>query len=289
MDKAKDRVKQKKVGGTKAAIVHGVIYFFLVLLCVLYLLPLLWILITSVKEKAELIATPFALPTAIHWENYTFAWKNAFLGKAMLNSLVVCVITLALSLILGSMAAFAIARMRWKLQNVTLTYFLIGMMVPVHVVMIPLYIAFSKIHMVDSIWGLILPYVTFSLPTTVYLMTGFFKGLPAELFESACIDGCSVYRIFTQIAVPLARTGLFVAGLMTFVANWNELLISMVFIQTDSKKTLPAALAKFAGPHSTSYTREMAAIVIAVVPTIIVYCAFSNQIVDGLTAGAVKG
>ena len=120
-------------------------------------------------------------------------------------------------------------------------------------------------------------------------MTGFFKSLPNELVESACIDGCSIYQIFAQICLPLSKTGLFVTGLMTFVANWNELLLAMVFISDDTKKTLPVSLSKFVGPYNTNYSQMFAAIVIAIVPTIIVYCAFSNQIVEGLTAGAVKG
>ena len=120
-------------------------------------------------------------------------------------------------------------------------------------------------------------------------MTGFFQSMPNELIESACIDGSSIYGIFFKIALPLSKTGLFVTGLMTFVANWNELLLAMVFISDDAKKTLPVSLSKFVGPYNTNYSQMFAAIIIAIIPTVIVYCIFSNQIVDGLTAGAVKG
>ncbi len=113
--------------------------------------------------------------------------------------------------------------------------------------------------------------------------------MPHELVESACIDGANIYQIFARVALPLARTGFFVTGLMTFVGNWNELLLAMVFISDDTKKTLPVSLSKFVGPYNTNYSQMFAAIVLAVVPTIVVYCCFSNQIVDGLTAGAVKG
>lgn len=146
-----------------------------------------------------------------------------------------------------------------------------------------------KMGMTNSLVGLILPYLTFALPVTVFIMTGFFKSMPNELIESACIDGCSIYQIFYKIALPLSRTGLFVTGLMTFVANWNELLLAMVFISDDTKKTLPVSLSKFVGPYNTNYSQMFAAIVLAIVPTIVVYCCFSNQIVDGLTTGAVKG
>ena len=159
----------------------------------------------------------------------------------------------------------------------------------IHCVLIPLFKTFSSIHLYNNLLGLIIPYVTFSLPITIYIMEGFFENMPQEIFEAACIDGCSIYKCFTSVAVPLSKTGLFVTGLMSFVANWNELLLAMVFISDDLKKTLPVSLSKFVGPYNTNYVQMFAAIIIAIIPTIIVYCCFSNQIVDGLTAGAVKG
>ena len=278
-----------KVKNTKSKIVFTVIYIFLILMAIIYLLPLIWVAITSLKDDSVLFISPWALPEKLKWDNYSFAWTAGKLGIATFNSAVVCVASLALSLFLGSMAAFGIGRMKWKLSNVTLTYFLTGMMIPVHCVLIPLFVRFSKVGLTDSRIGLILPYVVFSLPITIYIMTGFFKGLPNELFESACLDGCSIFKTFFKIALPLSKTGLFVTGLMTFVANWNELLLAMVFISNDKKKTLPVSLSKFVGPYNTNYCQMFAAIMIAIVPTIVVYCCFSNQIVDGLTAGAVKG
>ena len=170
-----------------------------------------------------------------------------------------------------------------------MVYILIGMMIPVHCVLIPLFVRFANIGLSNSLIGLILPYLTFSLPTCVYIMTGFFRSMPNELIESACIDGCSIYKIFFSIALPLARTGLFVTGLMSFIANWNELLLALVFISNDAKKTLPVALTKFVTPYQSNYDLMFPAIMIAIIPTIVVYTCFSNQIVDGLTTGAVKG
>ena len=273
----------------KASIAKIAIYIFLILLAFIYLAPLVWMLFVSVKDNAEIFSSPFALPQRIQWENYTFAWTAGLLGKATLNSAIVCVVTLILSMIIGSMAAFAIARMRWKFAKLMMTYFMIGMMVPVHCVLIPLFKTFSAMGLYNSLLGLIIPYTTFSLPITIFIMTGFFENMPRELFEAACIDGCTIYKCFTTIALPLSKTGLFVTGLMSFVANWNELLLAMVFISDDTKKTLPVSLSKFVGPYNTNYVQMFAAIIIAIIPTIIVYCCFSNQIVDGLTAGAVKG
>ena len=274
---------------TKSTLVKTMIDVCLILVAVIYIAPLLWVLMVSFKTNAEIFSSPFSLPESFYLENYTFAWTAGKLGIATLNSFIVCGVTLVLSMLIGSMAAFAIGRLRFKLAKPCMTFFLLGMMIPVHCVMIPLFTRFAKMGLSNSLTGIIIPYLTFSLPVTIFIMTGFFQSMPNELIESACIDGASIYGIFFKIALPLARTGLFVTGLMTFVANWNELLLAMVFISDDAKKTLPVSLSKFVGPYNTNYSQMFAAIIIAIIPTVIVYCIFSNQIVDGLTAGAVKG
>ena len=275
----------------KAKVTPGmvIIYVFLCVMAVIYLAPLIWVFLVSFKTNVEIFNNPFGTPEVIQLGNYIVAWTAGKLGSATLNSAIVCGITLVLTMVIGSMAAFAIGRLRWKLANAALVYFLLGMVIPVHCVLIPLFTRFAKMNLSNSLVGIIIPYLTFSLPVTIYIMVGFFKSVPDELLESACIDGCSIYQMFRKICLPLSRTGLFVTGLMTFVANWNELLLAMVFISDDNKKTLPVSLSKFVGPYNTNYSQMFAAIVIAILHTIIVYCAFSNQIVDGLTAGAVKG
>jgi raffinose/stachyose/melibiose transport system permease protein len=265
------------------------IYFFLILLLLIYVFPLIWMLFVSFKTNAEIFQNPFGLPASPQWKNYSVAWTGGKLWLATINSLIVCSVTLAVSMLVGAMAAFAIGRMRWKLANSTLLYFMIGMMIPVHCVLIPLFVQFSNLRMTNTLFSLIIPYITFSLPMTIYILVNFFRSMPNELFEAACIDGCSIYRCFFRIALPLSKSGLFVTGLMTFVNNWNELLLAMVFISDAAKKTLPVSLTYFVGPYSTNYVQMFAAIIIAIAPSIVVYCFFSNQIVDGLTAGAVKG
>lgn len=279
-------MKQKK---KKVKVSSVIIYIILSILVVLYVAPLIWVLSVSFKTNAEIYASPFGWPKAIQWANYKEAWMAARLGMATLNSIVVAGVTLIVSLIIGAMASFALGRMRFKFSGTLMIYFLLGMMIPVHCVLIPLFTKFSAAHLTNSLIGLIIPYVTFALPMTIFILTGFFKGMPADLFESACIDGCSIYSCFIKIALPLSKTGLFVTGLMSFVNNWNELLLAMVFISDKNKKTLPVALTSFVGPYATNYTEMFAAIIIAVVPSILVYCMFSNQIVEGLTQGAVKG
>ena len=276
-------------GNKKALAWKIVIYIFLVLMAFLYLAPLVWMFFVSLKTNTEIFKSPFALPEEIQLGNFIFAWTAGKLGIATLNSAIVCVTALLLNIIIGCMASFALGRLRFKMSGAVMTYFLIGMMIPIHCILIPLFKTFSNMHLYNSLLGLIIPYTVVSLPTTIFIMTGFFKNMPNEMFEAACIDGCSIYKIFTSIALPLSKTGIFVTALMAFVGNWNELLLAMVFISDDAKKTLPVALSKFVGPYNTNYTQMFAAIIIAILPTIIVYCCFSNQIVDGLTAGAVKG
>lgn len=273
----------------KVKISTVIIYVILSLLAVIYIAPFLWMVLVSFKTNSEVFGNPFALPASLQWDNYAVAWTAGKLGIATLNSFIVCGVTLVVSILIGAMAAFAIARMRWKLANPAMAYLMVGMMIPVHCVLIPLFTQFTNMHLTNSLTSIILPYITFSLPMTVYIMVNFFRSMPTELFEAACMDGCTIYRCFFDIALPLAKSGLFVTGLMTFVNNWNELLLAMVFISDVNKKTLPVTLTYFVGPYSTNYVQMFAAIIIAIIPSIILYCLFSNQIIDGLTAGAVKG
>ncbi len=287
-----DIVRNKRpVKGKEVAL-----YVFLSIIFLAYIAPLLWIFMVSLKTKSDVVSHPFALPDAFHWENYSEAWSMAHLGSGTLNSVIICGISLLVSMLIGAMAAFAIARLKWKLANSAMVVFLVGMMIPIHCIVIPLFRMYSSLYtsslhlrLSNTHLGLILPYTSFALPMTIFILVGFFRSMPKEMFEAACIDGSSIYGCFFRIGLPLAKTGLFVTGLMTFVANWNELLLALIFTSTPEKRTLPVALTSFVGPHSTDYVRMFAALVIAIVPTIVVYSAFSNQIVDGLTTGAVKG
>ncbi len=264
-------------------------YLLLTILVLIYIIPLLWVIFVSLKTNGEVMAQPWSLPKTLHFENYASAGVAGGIGRATLNSAIVCTITLVVSILLGSMAAFSISVMRWKHSGKVLSMFLFGMMVPVHCILIPLFVFFVKLRLTDSYLGMILPYTAFALPMTIYLMGGFFTGIPWEVYEAACIDGCSVYRLFWEIAFPLARDGIFVVSLMTFVGNWNELLVAMVFTSSPGVQTIPVRLTAFVSPYATDYVRMFAAIVLAMLPTIVVYSAFSNKIVAGLTAGAVKG
>lgn len=266
-----------------------ILYILLILFAVLYLFPLLWLINVSFKDNNEIFLSPFTLPSDPQWINYQKAWVAGHIGQYFLNSVIVVGCTLLFSLVINCMAAYAIARMKWKLSGAAMTLFLSGMMVPIHATLIPLYVLFTNIGLVDNYLSLIIPYIVFSFGQSIYIMRGFFGNLPKEMEEAAVIDGCSLWGAFWKIIIPISTGGIFTIGLFTFNGTWNELLVAKIFTTSDSVRTLPVGLTNFVGPNMVNYGPMLAAIVIAIIPTIIVYCCLSNKIVGGLTAGAVKG
>ena len=270
--------------------VRGWFTLFYVLLVVhgcVILSPVIWLFLQSFKNNQEFVASPLALPSSFSFANYASAFPA--ISRYFLNSLLVVACTLIISLTFSSMAAYGISRMRWKLSGTFKIMFLLGMMIPVHSIMIPLMVIFSKLKLTDSYIGLIIPYTVFSFAQAIFILSGFFTGLPRELEEAAVIDGCSIWRCFWRIILPLAKPGIATVALFVFNGTWNELLLGIIFINSDSKKTLPVGLTMFVGPYSTNYGPMIAAIMLAIIPVAVIYCMFSNQIVGGLTAGSVKG
>ena len=265
--------------------------YIILLLWVIFTIALLgWVFGASFSTTAEIFqGKALKFESGLHFENYAKAWNGAGVAGFFGNSLIYSVISCTILILVCAPAAYVLSRFDFKCNKFLLLFFMLGMMVPVHCILIPLFVRFAGLGLTNSRVGLMIPYITFSLPMTIFLLTGFFKSMPGELFEAAAIDGCGIYGCFFRIALPLCRTGFFVSGLMTFVGNWNELLLAMVFISDPVKKTLPVTLTYFVGPYATNYVQMFAAIIIAIAPTVIVYCLFSNQIVEGLTTGAVKG
>lgn len=266
-----------------------IIYIVLIIFAVIYLYPLIWLIIAAFKTNNEIFLSAFGFPAELQWVNFEKAWVAGHIGQYFLNSVIVVGTTLVVSLIINCMAAYAIARMKWKLSGAAMGLFLSGMMVPIHASLIPLFVWFSNLGLIDNYLSLIIPYIVFSFGQSIYIMRGFFGSLPREMEEAAVIDGCSLWGAFWKIIIPISTGGIFTIGLFTFNGTWNELLVAKIFTNSDSVRTLPVGLTTFVGPNMTNYGPMFAAIVIAVIPTIIVYCCLSNKIVGGLTAGAVKG
>ncbi len=266
-----------------------IIYIILIILAVIYVAPLLWVIMASFKNNTTLMTDPFGWPNPLNFDNYVTAWVGGGIGGYFLNSVIVVGCTLVISILINCMAAYGMARMKWKLSGAAMVFFLTGMMVPIHATLIPLYTMFSAIGFLNSYLSLIVPYVVFTFGQSIYIMRGFFGNIPKEMEEAAVIDGCSIWRAFWRIIMPISTAGIFTIGLFTFNGTWNELLVGLIFTNSKAIRTLPVGLTSFVGQYSTNYTPMFAAIVIAILPTIIVYCCFSNKIVGGLTAGAVKG
>lgn len=265
-----------------------IVYLLLTLLAIMFLFPIVWVIFASFKDNTSLLTQPWALPNPIQFQNYTTAWVSGKIGQYFVHSLIVSGATLVLNLLFSSMAAYAISRMKWKLSKTAMNVFLIGMMVPIHATLIPLYLIFSKMGLINSFMGLIIPYMVFAFPMTIYILSNFFSSLPRDIEEAAIIDGCGLWKVFWEIVLPISTPGLFTVSIFGFVASWNELLVAMIFTTGDNVKTLPVGLSNFVGTYSTNYAPMLAAIVLAMLPTIIVYCMFSNKIIGGMTAGAVK-
>lgn len=264
-------------------------YLFLGIGTLVYIYPLFWLIVNSLKKTPEIFERPWELPLNWLWGNYTNAWITGGTGRYFYNSVIITTVTLLLVLLMGSMASFAIVKLKWKASKGTLVYFLIGLMVPLQATLIPLVILFSKLNLMNSQIGLILIYVAFALPTSVLVLSGFMSSIPKEIMEAAIIDGCSVYGVYWRVLMPLLIPALMTVGIISFAGIWNELLVVLTFINDAKKMTLPIGLLNFQGQYATDFAPMFAAIVMTTLPSIIVISIFNKRIISGITAGSLKG
>ena len=264
-------------------------YLFLFLVAIFNIVPLFYMVVGSFKTESEHAASPFAMPNALQWENYSRAWEVANMGTYFLNSLIVTFGSLIVTVFLGSLAAFFLARFKFKLRGFTYAVFLLGMLVPIHATLIPIFMIMKNLSLLDTYASLILPYTAFHLSLTIFILEGFMRGLPKDLEESAVMDGAGIYRIFWSIILPITRPAMATVLILNFIYNWNEYLFALVLISKEAIKTLPLGIASFVGIETASLTLQMSALTIALIPIIIFYLLLQKQLVNGMTAGAVKG
>jgi len=282
--KAADR---SKIG---PAVVQFLKYSVLVLVAVIQLFPLYWLFTLSLKNNPEIMGgNALSLPPVLRWENYEYIFANANIGTYLKNSVIVTGATIAFSTVLATMASFAIARLKWKLSNKALTLFLSGMMIPLHAVLVPLLILLTETKLHSTYWALILPYTAFALPMAIYVFTGFFKTIPRELEESACLDGMNLYQIFWYIMLPLIMPAMATVAIFTYLACWNELMFAMAFMTGDNNYTITIGVANMAGRYATHFGRVGAGLAVATLPTLVIYVVLSKQIQKSFTTGALKG
>jgi len=264
-------------------------YLFLFLLISYCLGPIFWQLITSLKPDIELTKIPPILPqhpTVVH---YISVFKRHPFLKIIRNSLVVASFTTIFSLAVGSLSAFALAKLKLKGKMLILGFALSVSIFPPISTVSPLYIIIRGLGLRDTIWALIITYTTFSLPLSIWMLTNFFKQIPDELYLAARIDGCSPFQAFYKILLPLCAPGISATAILVFIFSWNEFLFALTFTSTTASRTIPVAIALFPGIHEIPWGEIAAATIIVIIPLIVLVIAFQRRIVEGLTAGAIKG
>ena len=266
------------------------IYIGLFVWMIINLFPVYWMFTFSLKNNAEIFGeNVIGLPKHWLWSNYTSALNTGHMGKYFLNSAIVATATILITLIVALMATSALTRLIWKQRKNLNKFFMLGLTIPIHASIVPVYVTLSRLHLLNTYWALIIPYSAFSLAMAILVCTGFMNEIPFELDESACIDGCSTWGIFFRIIVPLMKPAVATVGIYTFLQCWNELMFANIFISKTALKTLPVGVQALSGQYTTEWGPIGAALVLATFPTLLLYIFLSKKIQDSFVAGAVKG
>ena len=253
--------------------------------------PIFWILMSSLKNTQEFNLSPsYALPKEIHLQNYVKAWFQGKMNIYFKNSAIVTIVSLFFIILFGTTSAFALTKMRWKLRDKVMKIFLSGIMIPTAVVLIPLYSMYKSTNLLNTRICLILTYIAFGLPLTIFLLRGYLTSLPDDMIEAAIIDGANIYQVFTRIMFPLMKTGILTVGVIQFYFRWNDLIFSSTFISNTNMKTVQTGLLYFSDMYGNrDWGAIFACISISVLPTLIIYIFMNKMVIEGMTSGAIKG
>jgi N-acetylglucosamine transport system permease protein len=270
---------------------NGVAHTLLIIWAAMVIFPFLWMIVTSFKTDPEILFSPWNFPDTIQWNNFSRAWNEARIGRYFVNSFIVIIPSLAGTLLVSAMAAYVLARFDFPGRRILYYVFMAGLMFPVFLALVPLFFLVQDLHMTATYRGLILVYIAYSLPFTIFFLTGFFRTLPTEVAEAALVDGASQYRIFFNIMLPMAAPGLIAMGIFNFLGQWNQFLLPLVLMPDENKYVLSQGLAFLAiqQGYANDYSALFAAMTITMIPTLIVYILFQRRLESGLTAGALKG
>lgn len=260
--------------------------FSLVFIMVAY--PVFWMLISSFKPSFAVTGQPFSLPTSFNLDNYIEAWKTAKFGTAFFNSIFLVSTSIGGILMISCMGGYVFAKLNFPGKNFWFYFWLIGMMVPPHVSIIPNFVIMDRLGLIDSYFSLLLIYLS-STSFGVFVMRSFFYTVPTEIMEAARIDGCSEFSVFWKVALPLSRGGLTVIAIFYFVFLWNDFIYPLTFLRDVRLNTIPLALMTFRDYWTSDWGPMMAALCMASIPPILFYFIFQKQFIKGLTAGALKG
>lgn len=267
---------------------NGGIQLLLGVNAIIMVYPLFVMVISSFKTNAEIFTSPFALPAHFSLDNVHKVWAETNFVRYLANSIGITGASVALILVFGTMAAYAIARYEYRLNGAVLLFFVSGMTVPLKLAIIPLFLQLDALHLVDSYAGLVLVYTATGIPSAVFIMTGFLRSLPRELEEAARMDGAGEARIMVSIMLPLARPAMVIVAIQNALPIWNDFFFPLVLITSDDRKTLPQGLTTFVGEFVTNWGVLFTGLSLAALPIMILYVALSRQFIAGLTQGAVK-
>ncbi|MED4782122.1 carbohydrate ABC transporter permease [Brevibacillus choshinensis] len=270
------------IGGR--AVQYVIAYLFM--LVALY--PIALMIASSFKTNMEIFANPLSLPSTFHLETYQKLWEAVPFADFLWNSIFVSGMSVLMITVFSAMAAFYLARFSFKWTAALYFFFLLGLMIPIKLGIVPLFILMKNLGLLNSLWSLILIYTASGIPIAVFILTGFFRTLPVELEEAARIDGCSNFQVFWRVLLPLIRPALATVVIINFIHAWNDFFFPLIFIQKEMLKTIPVGMMVLFGEYETDWSLLFAGLTLSALPMIGVFLLASRQFMEGLTAGAVK-
>lgn len=264
-------------------------YIFLILMALFFVGPLLFTFISSFKGNSEIFDSPFSLPEIWKIENYIIAWKTANMSRYMINSLVIALLSVSGVLLVSSMVAFVLSRMNFRFNKYLSLFFLLGMMIPMHTIIVPVSYLIGAFNLKNNIFALVLLYIAFSIPFSTAILTNFMSSISKEIEEAAIVDGASYFTIYWKIILPMTVPALSTVGIFNFLSAWNDVLFPLLMINDNNLKTISLGLLSFNGERGSEYGLLMAAITITISIPFIVYIVFQEKVEKGVAGGAVKG
>ncbi|MBI9102544.1 MAG: carbohydrate ABC transporter permease [Spirochaetales bacterium] len=264
------------------------IFVLLIVWALINLFPLAVMVVSGFKSTREIFLNPFGLPEAWSMASYQKAWNVAHFGTYFKNSVIVTLISIVTILIISSMGAYVLARFEFRGRRALFLYILAGLAMPVRLAIIPIFLIIRSLHLTNTFFALILVYTAGGISFSTFLLVNFFKNIPMDLEDAARIDGASYFRIYAQIHLPLLRPALATVTVFNFIRVWNDFFFPLIFIDSNSKKTIPLGIQNFFGEYSVAWDMLFSGLNIAVIPVIIFFIIMSKQFIGGLTEGAIK-
>ncbi|HLU12070.1 MAG TPA: carbohydrate ABC transporter permease [Oceanobacillus sp.] len=265
-------------------------YAILIALCLVIMGPIVTAVLGSIRTTGELMTTPFGLPrNGIRWENYTTILQSGAFWNSLKNSLIITVGVTLLNILLSSMLAFVFSRIQFRGRGLLFNILMIGLLFPLVVAILPIFIQVRQLGLINSMLGVILPLVAFGLPGSVIILRTFFASIPSELEDAAYIDGCTTFGFFRYILVPLARPAMIAVATLQVIASWNEYFLPLLVFVNPDLWPLPLGIMQFQGQYGTDYARIMAYVTLLIIPAVLFYLVAEKYIVTGLTGGELKG